>query len=239
MRNADIIIAGGGLAGSLAGSVLGRAGFKVVLIDPHPTYPEDFRCEKLDGRQIRVLQKTGLATPLMRSMTHDRHAWVARFGRLVEKRPSDQYGIRYGDLVNAVRAQIPAEVEFVNAKATNVTTGAELQRVRLSNGKELDSRLVILANGLNIGLRRELGMTRQVVSECHSISIGFDIAPLGARGFAFPALTYYSERVSDRAALLTLFPIGGQCAVICSSIATCRILGCGRCAHLRGRCCSS
>jgi 2-polyprenyl-6-methoxyphenol hydroxylase-like FAD-dependent oxidoreductase len=72
MRNADIIIAGGGLAGSLAGSVLGRAGFKVVLIDPHPTYPEDFRCEKLDGRQIRVLQKTGLATPLMRSMSAHR-----------------------------------------------------------------------------------------------------------------------------------------------------------------------
>ena len=33
--------------------------------------------------------------------------WVARFGRLVEKRPGDQHGILYDTLVNTVRAQIP------------------------------------------------------------------------------------------------------------------------------------
>src|SRR5690606_32801598 len=30
----------------------------------------------------------------------------------------------------------------------------------------------------------------------------------GRRSFAFPALTYYAERPADRAALITLFPIG-------------------------------
>jgi len=80
--------------------------------------------------------------------------------------------------------------------------------VKLSNGEEIVARLVVLANGLNIGLRREIGMTREVISECHSISIGFDIAPIGRHRFDFSALTYHAERESDRTALLTLFPIG-------------------------------
>jgi hypothetical protein len=57
--------------------------------------------------------------------------------------------------------------------------------VTLFDGQELGSRLVILANGLNIGLRRELGMTREVVSESHSISIGFDMVPVGRHSFDF------------------------------------------------------
>ena len=44
----EIAIVGGGLAGSLAAAMLGRAGRDVVLIDPHAVYPPDFRCEKLE-----------------------------------------------------------------------------------------------------------------------------------------------------------------------------------------------
>jgi 2-polyprenyl-6-methoxyphenol hydroxylase-like FAD-dependent oxidoreductase len=67
---------------------------------------------------------------------------------------------------------------------------------------------VVLANGLNIGLRRNLGIERQIISACHSISIGFDLDPVGRPAFAFPALTYFSERPSDRIPYLTLFPVG-------------------------------
>jgi 2-polyprenyl-6-methoxyphenol hydroxylase-like FAD-dependent oxidoreductase len=68
--------------------------------------------------------------------------------------------------------------------------------------------LIVLANGLNIGLRHTLGMTRKVISECHSISIGFDAKPTDRPKFEFPALTYYSERPTDRTPYITLFPIG-------------------------------
>ena len=57
----DVAIIGGGLAGSLAAAMLGRAGIDAVLIDPRPEYPPDFRCEKLDGDQVTLLKKTGLA----------------------------------------------------------------------------------------------------------------------------------------------------------------------------------
>ncbi len=49
MRYTDIAIIGGGLSGSTAAAMLGRAGISTVLIDPHESYPADFRVEKLSG----------------------------------------------------------------------------------------------------------------------------------------------------------------------------------------------
>jgi 2-polyprenyl-6-methoxyphenol hydroxylase-like FAD-dependent oxidoreductase len=208
MRETDVAIVGGGLAGSLAAAMLGNAGVDALVVDPHPVYPPDFRCEKLDGVQVAILRKTGLAGGVLRAATPDRESWVARCGRLVEKRPGDQHGIFYAPLVNTVRGLIPPNVPTIIAKATALTTGGERQTVALSNGEEISARLIVLANGLNIGLRHTLGLAREVLSECHSISIGFDLAPVGRHAFEFPALTYYAERTEDRTALLTLFPIG-------------------------------
>ena len=80
----------------------------------------------------------------------------------------------------------------------------------LSNGEEISARLVVLANGLNVGLRHQLGIERRIVSACHSISLGFDLVPVGRAAFDFPALTYFSERPSDRIPYLSLFPIGSR-----------------------------
>src|SRR5262245_41177648 len=107
MRETDIAIVGGGLAGSIAAAMLGRAGIRAVLIDPHPTYPPDFRCEKLDASQVMLLHKTGLAGPVLRATTTDDELCVARFGHLIDRRPNAQYGFSYDSLVNTVRAEIP------------------------------------------------------------------------------------------------------------------------------------
>lgn len=208
MQNTDIAIVGGGLAGSLAAAMLGRAGIDAVVIDPHTVYPPDFRCEKLDGDQVNILKKTGLADAVLRVSTPDRESWVARFGRLVDKRPGDQEGIFYAPLVNTIRAETPPNVGFIQAKAVAISTGADRQSVRLSTGDTVSTRLIVLANGLNIGLRDRLGLAREILGECHSITIGFDMKPVGRRNFEFPALTYYADRPSDRTAYVTLFPIG-------------------------------
>jgi 2-polyprenyl-6-methoxyphenol hydroxylase-like FAD-dependent oxidoreductase len=84
MRHTDIAIVGGGLAGSTAAAMLGRAGHDAILVDPHALYPKDFRCEKLDGSQIRLLRKTGLADAVSRAATIDSEVWIARFGHVVE-----------------------------------------------------------------------------------------------------------------------------------------------------------
>jgi 2-polyprenyl-6-methoxyphenol hydroxylase-like FAD-dependent oxidoreductase len=209
MRHTDIVIAGAGLAGSTAAAMLARDGFGVVVVDPHPVYPPDLRCEKLDGPQVSVLRRTGIADAALRAGTFDGECWIARFGRVVEKRGGDQYGILYDTLVNTIRAEIPPSAEFINAKVNTVANSPDRQVVTLSTGEQISARLVVVANGLNIGLRHALGMTREDVSPCHSITIAFDLKPVGRSHFDFPAMTYYPERASDRMAYITLFPIGG------------------------------
>src|SRR4026207_1898424 len=84
-RQTDIAIAGGGLAGSTAAAMLGRAGCGVTLVDPHAVYPRAFPCKKTDATQAAVLRKPGLADAVLRAATLDGESWVARFGRLLEK----------------------------------------------------------------------------------------------------------------------------------------------------------
>ena len=101
MRKTDILIAGGGLAGSTAAAALGRAGRATMLVDPHAVYPPDFRAEKLDGTQVAILRRTGVGDAVLRTATHDGETWIARFSRLLERRPGDQHGILYDAMVNA------------------------------------------------------------------------------------------------------------------------------------------
>jgi len=208
MLHTDVAIVGGGLAGSLAAAMLGRAGIGAVVIDPHLAYPADFRCEKLDGPQMQTLRLTGLADAVLSASTPDRESWVARFGHVVEKRPGDQQGILYDALVNIVRAQIANPAKFIHAKVTDISAGPEQQTVKLSNGDEIAARVVVLATGLNIGLLRKIGIDRETISAGHSISIGFDAKPADRHAFQFPALTYFAEKPTDRMAYITLFPIG-------------------------------
>ena len=111
-------------------------------------------------------------------------------------------------MVNTLRTEIPPEAEFLHGKVTAVSTSNDRQKITLANGEEISARLIVLANGLNIGLRQALGMDREIVSPCHSISIGFNMEPIGRPSFDFRSLTYYPERTIDRMAYLTLFPIG-------------------------------
>ena len=209
MRYTDVAIVGGGLAGSTAAAMLGRAGVPALLIDPHPVYPPELRCEKLGGEQLELLRKTGLADATLRATTLDGEVWEARFGYVVCQKPSDQHGVMYDTLVNTVRAQIPPGVETICAKASAVTVSSERQRIVLSNGEEISARLVVMANGLNVGLRYTLGIKRHVVSECHSITLGFNVEPVGRAAFDFPALTYWPKWSSARMAYLSIFPING------------------------------
>ena len=210
MRQTDIAIVGGGLAGSMTAAMLGRAGVSAVVVDPHKVYPPDFRCEKIDGGQLQTLRKTGLADAVTRAGTFDGGVWVARFGRVVDKRPGDQHGILYDNMVNTIRGEIAPSVPFLHAKVTDIATSDDRQRLTVSNGEEISARLVVLANGLNVALRHKLGLEREDLSKCHSIMLGFDLEPVGRPAFDFPAMTYYAERPTDRTAYITLFPVGAR-----------------------------
>jgi 2-polyprenyl-6-methoxyphenol hydroxylase-like FAD-dependent oxidoreductase len=139
---------GGGLAGSTAAAMLGRAGIATVLIDPHETYPFDFRVEKLSGdAQLERFFRTGIADSVLRSATHDGENWIARFGDLLDKRPSCQFGISYENLIGAIRAEIPDPAALVYAKVTDIAASRERQRLTLSNGETISARLAVHRSG--------------------------------------------------------------------------------------------
>jgi 2-polyprenyl-6-methoxyphenol hydroxylase-like FAD-dependent oxidoreductase len=208
MKYTDIAIIGVGLAGSTTAAMLGRAGIPAILIDPHPAYPPDFRVEKLSDEQVVRFRNTGIAEAVLQKATLSRETWIARFGHLLDRPPRAQFGIMCDALVNEIRAEIPDRVEKIFAKAVAISTSNDRQKIVLSNDEVISGRLVVLANGLNVGLRHALGIERRIVSRCHSISIGFDLVPVGRPAFDFPALTYFSEPAGDRIPYVSLFPIG-------------------------------
>lgn len=200
MRETEIAIVGAGLAGSLAATMLGRAGHAVTLIDPFDACRPDFRCEKLEEAHVATLRDARVLDDVLPATRHYRDIWVARLGRLAEIKPIAEYGIEYGALVNRMRALVPPSVTFVQGKVAELALSDERQTLTLTNGEKISARLVIGANGVMgemVGQRRE-------ISRCHSVSVGFDVE---AGEWPFAALTYFGEDPAQRVAYLTLFPL--------------------------------
>jgi 2-polyprenyl-6-methoxyphenol hydroxylase-like FAD-dependent oxidoreductase len=173
----EVAIIGGGLASSTAATML-RAGVRTMLIDPNPIYPLDLRREKLDTGQVSILRKTGLTDAVLPATTfdggtRDGKAWIARFGRLIDKRRG-QYRILSDDTVNTMRTAIPPSVVCVIAKAVSLTSGNDHKQVSLSNGSSISVRLM-LAHGLSVALKDQVGIERIVTNPCHSITVAVDL----------------------------------------------------------------
>jgi 2-polyprenyl-6-methoxyphenol hydroxylase-like FAD-dependent oxidoreductase len=205
-RQVDVAIVGGGISGSLAAAVLGRSGFRVALVDIHRVHPQEFRCEKLAYEQLDLLRGLGLFDCLtaVGKPVHQMH--VVRFGRLVDRLDSEEYGFSYEKFVNAVRGRLPSQVEFIVGRVADLSTGPDHQRVTLTNGDVIDSRLIILASGLDQSLRQKVGISRRVIRDGHSLSIGFSAAPRSGKSFDFPALTYYGDRLAEHIGYISFFP---------------------------------
>lgn len=221
----DVAIIGGGLAGATAAAMLGRAGHNAVLIDPHMEQRPEFRCEKLDDSQLALLRLTGLADEVLPHACAGGQVWAVRFGRLIDRKPNSPAGILYHDLVNAVRQQIPASVQYFATKVTAISNNAAGSRITLASGDDIEARLVIHANGLNPGLRETLEIKREVLSPCHSISIGFDMQPEDGQQFAFPALTVFPEQ-AGQAMAYPYFRCVVACVQIFSSIGASKTRAC-------------
>ncbi len=237
MRQTDILIAGGGLAGSTAAAMLGRAGHATVLVDPHAIYPPDFRAEKLDGTQVAVLRKTGVGDAVLRAATLDGETWIARFGRLIEKRPGDQHGILYDAMVNAMRGEIPPGVGVIEAKVMDVAASADRQIATLSTGEQVSARLVIVANGLNVGLRHKLGMERRDISKNSLDHARVRSCARGRKLSVSGAHLLRGASVGPRPPTSRCFRLAPRCAQTSAFIASWKTRGSSNSAMLRARRC--
>ena len=204
----DVVVVGGGLAGSAAAVVLGRAGYDVALVDPHEVCPQQFRVEKFGGEQADAFRRLKLFPPIAAQATAFETVVNVRGGKVVDHTHSEYYGLRYDTLVRAVRDQLPESVRFIADTVVDLRTGPELQGVKLAEGPELTARLVVVATGLADSIAQKAGISRRTTSAKHSVTYGFDLTPAGGGRFRREALTYYGRGPVDRVDYLTLFPIG-------------------------------
>lgn len=207
LATTDVAIVGGGLGGTLAAVILARAGYDVTLIDADVVRPTEFRVEKIGGDQIAPLDRLGLLNAVAGVAERYDHIVNVHKGHIVDETHSPHFGIRYRDLVAALRAQLPANLRLISARADDIRTSPERQSVVLSDGSHVDAPLVVLATGMGDILKRRLGIERHVVHERQSLTFGFDIRP--HRPLPFPSLTFYGERFGDGIDYLTLFPVRG------------------------------
>lgn len=203
--SAEIIIVGSGVAGAALAAVLGKQGRRVIVVDPHATSPPLFRVEKIERRQVELLRKLGLMEHLLPYTGLVNQVQGSYDGRIFKTGPIEQYGLKYEEIVNGLRAQIPAAVVSRVGRVEAVTNSDQVQHVKLAGGEELTARLVVLASGGNAGVEAGLGMRRRVLQKDQSLGLGFDFATADSRPFPFDGLTYYSMSAETCIDYLTLF----------------------------------
>jgi 2-polyprenyl-6-methoxyphenol hydroxylase-like FAD-dependent oxidoreductase len=213
LHTADIAIVGGGISGTLAATILGRAGYDVCLIDRHAVYPPDFRAEHLDGPQVAQLGRLDLLPDLVFDLYQGQTVTLARSGRIVGTAGSINYGLPYEALVNRARASLPDNAWAVTGRVVQIETSDSMQRIAMSDGRIVTCRLVILATGPGYILGRQLGITREVIRHAHSLTFGFDIEPVDDVPFAHSFLVYQRENIRDRIDYLSAFTMGATTRV--------------------------
>ncbi|MGX1346832.1 2-polyprenyl-6-methoxyphenol hydroxylase-like FAD-dependent oxidoreductase [Bradyrhizobium elkanii] len=206
---ADVAIVGAGLAGSLARAVLARAGYRVILIDKRSIPPDEFRVEKIAGRQIDILRRLGFIDDVEAIAAPYDRVLNIRSGKLVDIGVGRSYGISYANLVNMARGLTPDASSFLLDQVTNVSCSEQRQQLTLASGRRVVSRLVILATGMTNVLGHSLGIRRRMLAARHSVSFGFTIARPDNAPFDFDALTCYGEEAADGVDYLSLFPMSG------------------------------
>lgn len=195
--DADVAIVGGGLSGSVAAVLLGRAGYAVHLVDLHARAPNEFRVEKVVGSQVSALARLGLLDAVASRATLVRQMVSADRGRVVDISSAEHYSLSYRELVEAVRDQIPAGVKVTFDKVTSLRTGPDGQEIALSGGSTIGARLAILASGQSDVLRGQLGIEQRPVLDIRTVSFGFDLSPAPGSSFPVQGLALYGEDPGD------------------------------------------
>lgn len=169
----DLAIVGGGLVGASLAVGLGRLGLRVVLVETaEPPAGEsrwDERCIAVNDASVRILDTLGvwstlapLAAPITSTHISEQGRFgVARFGAAEAGLESLGYNVPIRAIGRSLWQQM------VETTATTVLCPARLERLdriegavalALEDGRQVQARLVVAADGMNSPVRELLGI---------------------------------------------------------------------------------
>src|SRR3954449_2085821 len=162
----DLVIAGGGPAGVMAGLLFARAGCKVQVLEKHADFFRDFRGDTVHPSTLELLRELGLIDEFLkrphdevRSLTArvaDRKITVADMSHLPVKSRFVALMPQWDflDFLAEEARHYPTFTLRMEAEAVDLLFESErVSGVRLKDGKEVRARLVIAADGRSSILR--------------------------------------------------------------------------------------
>ena len=170
----DLVIAGGGPAGVMAGLLFARAGCKVEVLEKHADFFRDFRGDTVHPSTLALLRELGLIDEFLkrphdevRSLTArvaNRRITIADMSRLPVKSRfvalMPQW--EFLDFLAQEARHYPTFSLRMNAEAVDVIVEhSRIAGVRLKDGSEVRARLSIAADGRSSILRDKAGLPKK------------------------------------------------------------------------------
>lgn len=169
----EVIVVGGGLAGSAAAYTLAKAGVKVVVIERG----ESCGCKNMTGGRLyghsmkRLIPDYEKSAPLERKITRERVTFMSNGGATTIGFSSKKLGGRNAASYSVIRADfdrwLAREAEKQGAEFIN---GIRVDDLVIRNGKvcgiragedTLEANVVILADGVNSLLAKKAGLVKE------------------------------------------------------------------------------
>jgi 2-polyprenyl-6-methoxyphenol hydroxylase-like FAD-dependent oxidoreductase len=170
----DLVIAGGGPAGVMAGLLYARAGCKVQVLEKHADFFRDFRGDTVHPSTLELLRELGLIDEFLKrpheevrslsARVADRQITIADLSHLpVESRfiaLMPQWD--FLDFLAQEARHYPTFALRMEAEAVDLLFEHErVAGVRLKDGEEVRARLTIAADGRSSILREKAGLPKK------------------------------------------------------------------------------
>lgn len=178
----DVVIVGGGLAGSIAGYILAKAGLEVVVIERgNYSGSKNMTGGRLYSHSLeKIIPNFAEAAPIERKVTKERISLITDFSATTIDYSSKKLGIKGKDSYVVLRGKFDRWLaEEAEKQGAMYIYGIRVDDLLIEDGKvvgvlagreEMKADVVILADGVNSLLSQKMGFKKEL--NPHEVAVG-------------------------------------------------------------------